>query len=112
LTQTPTKAASESAHAAVATLQRVADEHLGHEERDVDPVYVANRNSPEMKEMGRKFSRDRKPRAAGEFFAWLQNGATAEERAALRSEVPAPVVLILGRVLGRRYHSQIAPAWR
>jgi hypothetical protein len=62
--------------------------------------------------MGKKFSRDRKPGEAGNFFAWLQNGAGADERASLRAEVPAPVVFILGRLLGRRYRNQVAPAWR
>ena len=112
LEQTPTKAAAGDAHTAMATLTDVAEEHLTHEERDVDSVYVANRNSPAMKEMGRKFSRDRKAAEAGNFFAWLQNGASAEERAALRAEVPPPVVAILSRVLGRRYRSQVAPVWR
>ncbi|HZC73750.1 MAG TPA: hemerythrin domain-containing protein [Jatrophihabitans sp.] len=112
LVQTPTKAAAGEAHAAFETLKAVAEEHLAHEERDVDSVYVANRNTPEMKAMGRKFSRDRKPHEAANFFAWLQNGASAEERASLRAEVPAPVVAILTRALGRRYRSQVAPVWR
>jgi hemerythrin-like domain-containing protein len=112
LVQTPGKAVAGDAHAAMATLTDVAEEHLTHEERDVDPVYVANRNSPEMKAMGKKFSRDRKPGEAGNFFAWLQNGAGPEEQASLGAEVPKPVVFILGRLLGRRYRTQIAPVWR
>lgn len=112
LAQSPTKANAEDAHAAMVTLRAVAEDHLAHEERDVDPVYVANRNSPEMKAMGKKFARDRKPVEAGNFFAWLQNGASAEEQASLRAEVPGPVVFVLGRLLGRRYRSQIAPVWR
>jgi hypothetical protein len=112
LVQSPTKAAADEARGAMAALNDVAEEHLAHEERDVDPFYVANRNSPQMKEMGRKFSRDRKPGAAGNFFAWLQNGASAEERNSLRAEVPAPVVAILTRLFGRRYRRDIAPIWR
>jgi hypothetical protein len=112
LRQTPTKAAADEACAAFEALKAVAEEHLEHEERDVDPVYVANRNTPEMKAMGRRFGRDRSPRHAADFFAWLENGASAEERAGLRAEVPAPVVAIVGRLLGRRYRSQVAPVWR
>ena len=52
------------------------------------------------------------PSTAGQFFAWLQDGASAEETAALKSIVPGPVVLVLGRVLGRSYHRRIAPVWR
>lgn len=112
LQQTPTKAAADEAHAAFETLRQVAEEHLAHEERDVDTVYVANRGTPEMKAMGRRFGRDRSPRQAADFFAWVENGASAEERAGLRAEVPAPVVAVFSRVLGRRYRGQVAPVWQ
>jgi hemerythrin-like domain-containing protein len=112
LAQSPTKAAANDAHSAMAALRDVAEEHLSHEERDVDPIYVANSGGPEMKEMGRKFSRDRSPRAAGEFFAWVQNGASTEERAGLRSQVPPLVLFVLSRLVGRRYGNEIAPIWR
>jgi iron-sulfur cluster repair protein YtfE (RIC family) len=39
LVRTPTKAAADAAHAAMVTLKDIAEEHLAHEERDVDPVY-------------------------------------------------------------------------
>jgi hypothetical protein len=112
LAQTPTKAAADEAHAALSTLKDVAEEHLVHEERDVDPIYVAKRGTTEVKAMGRKFARDRNPRAAGDFFAWIQNGASSEERAALRAEVPPPVIAIFSRVLGQRYRRTVAPVWR
>jgi hypothetical protein len=64
-----------------------------------------------MKARGRKFAK-RNPKDAGNFFAWLVNGATAEERAALSADVPGPVVAIFSRVLGRRYRRTVAPAWR
>ncbi len=112
LQQTPTKAAASETQAAFETLKEVAEEHLDHEERDVDPAYVAKRGTPEMKAMGRRFSKDRSLLRAADFFAWLENGASAEERAGLRAEVPAPVVAIVGRVLGWRYRSRVAPVWR
>lgn len=52
------------------------------------------------------------PRAAGWFLAWLEDGGPDEARRFLASEVPAPVRLVLGRVLGRRYHRTVAPVWR
>lgn len=107
-----TRVAADEAHAAIANLREVAEEHLTHEERDVEPFYIANRGTPEIKGMSRKFSRDRSPVRAGDFFAWIENGASADERAALRAEVPGPVIVIFSRVLGRRYRTQVAPVWR
>jgi hypothetical protein len=48
---------------------------------------------------------------AGQFFAWLTDGMTDEGRSYLKSTVPTPVVFVLGRLLGRRYHKDIAPVW-
>jgi hypothetical protein len=111
LTRTPTEAAAKDAAAAIADLQAVVDEHLAHEEAELEPVYQANRKGPEMKEMGRKFSK-RGGKASGNFFAWVMNGASAEEKAALRVDVPAPVIAILPRLLGRQYTKTVAPVWQ
>lgn len=106
----PTGDSATSARLAVGALAAVADEHLQHEEADLDPIYLQNSDRPEIKAMGRRFAR-RRPSELGDFMAWLQNGATAEERSALRQNVPPPVVAILGAVFGRRYKREIAPVW-
>lgn len=111
LQQTPTKATADQARTAIATLRSVAEEHMAHEERDVEPLYLAKRNMPELKAMSRKFARDRSPLRAGDFFAWLENGASAEQRAGLRRELPPAVLAVFSRVLGRRYRKQVAPVW-
>lgn len=111
LERTPTRAAADEARAAIGTLQQVAEEHFGHEERDVDPVYTTKRDTPELKAMSRKFAR-RSPLRSGDFFAWLENGATAAERDGLRQSVPPPVVAVFSRVLGQRYRRIVAPVWR
>lgn len=111
LANSPTGASAKDAAAAIAILQAVADEHLAHEEAELEPVYQANRGGRAMKEMGRKFAK-RNPRDAGNFFAWILTGATAEEKAALRVEVPPPVIAILPRLFGRRYRRTVAPVWR
>ena len=59
--------------------------------------------------MGREFGK-RSPVFAGRFFAWVTDGATAEERAAM--EVPAPVFAVLNGVWGRGYRKDVAPVWR
>ena len=111
LARTPTAASAQDAAAAIANLRAVVDEHLAHEETELEPVYQANRKGAEMKEMGRKFAK-RKPTEAGNFFAWLLNGATPEEKAALRVDVPPPVIAILPRLFGRRYRRTVAPIWQ
>ena len=70
-----------------------------------------NKDTPELKAMGRKFGKVAPP-VAGTFFAWLQDGANAEELAAIRTSVPGPVLAILGGLFGWKYRRQIQPAWR
>jgi hemerythrin-like domain-containing protein len=96
---------------AVTTLRTVAGEHLDHEEAEIEPVLLAKRDTPELKAMGRKFARV-SPAEAGTLTAWVQDGATAEERAALRQNIPAPVVAIFNAVFGRKYRRTISPTWR
>lgn len=110
LAENPSGESVASARAAVTALTAVADEHLRHEEADLEPTYDEHRDRPEIKAMGRKFAR-RRPSELGDFMAWVQNGASAEERSALRKNVPPPVVAVFG-LLGRRYKREIAPVWR
>ncbi len=95
----------------VALLRTVAGEHMDHEEAEIEPVYLGKQDAPEIKAMGRKFGR-MSPAAAGTLFAWIQDGATAEEQAALRQNVPRPVVGIVNLIFGRTYRRTIAPTWR
>jgi len=111
LRNSPSAANAQAARDAVAKLSSVAVEHLDHEEADLEPFYLAKKDTPELKAMGRKFGQ-MSPPAAGTFFAWLQDGATSEEAASLRRNVPGPVVAILGGVFGRTYRRTIAPVWR
>jgi hemerythrin-like domain-containing protein len=107
----PSAANAQAARDATAKLSAVALEHLDHEETDLEPFYLARKDTPEIKAMGRKFGKVPPP-AAGTFFAWLQDGATSEEMANLRHSVPGPVLAILGGVFGRTYRRTIAPVWR
>jgi len=99
------------ARAAVATLQAVTVEHLDHEEAILEPVYQARRDDPAIKAMGRQFGRE-KPAVAGPFFAWLSDGATAQERAGIEANVPRPVLALVGGIFGRGYRRDVAPVWR
>ncbi len=107
-------ASAEDAAAAQASferLQEVTVAHLDHEEGEIEPVYLEHKDSPPIKEMGKKFAKV-SPARGGHFFAWLVDGATDEENAAIRSTVPGPVLTVLLGIFGRRYRREIAPAWR
>jgi DUF438 domain-containing protein len=112
-----TFAASASAADAAAARQTVThtrtvvEDHLAHEERDLEPQMAPHLESDEWKAVEKKLSRQ-PPKVAGQFFAWVTDGMSDEHRAYLRSVVPPPVVLVLGKVFGRRYHREVAPVWQ
>ena len=61
--------------------------------------------------MGKKFSRRSGPATAGVFFAWVQDGASPQEQAALAASVPGPVLKVMSGLFGRRYRKEVAPVW-
>jgi hypothetical protein len=108
---TATAADAAAARDAMANLQTVAVAHLDHEEQEIEPVYLTHAEDPEMKAMGKKFGKV-SPTKGGTFFAWVTDGATAEEMAALTESVPKPVLTIIGGLFGRGYRREVAPVWR
>lgn len=102
---------SRAALAALEKLQSVTVDHLAHEEAELEDVYLTNRDSPVIKAMGRAFGKVG-AREGGQFFAWLGDGATPDERAAMSQEIPRPVLVIIGGVFGRGYRRNVAPVWR
>jgi Hemerythrin HHE cation binding domain len=100
-----------AARASVARTRAVVDAHLDHEEAELEPLLHGHEGTAEWKAVTAKL-RHRSPGDAGSFFAWLTDGISGADRAALRATVPAPVVVVLSRVFGRRYTRQIAPVWR
>lgn len=111
LTRTAGDAEASTALAAVQRLRDVTTEHLEHEEAEIEPVYLAKRDTPEIRAMGKAFGKV-SPSRGGRFFAWLLDGASPEERAAVSRDVPGPVLTIIGGVFGRGYRRDVAPAWR
>jgi hemerythrin-like domain-containing protein len=106
-----TKADADAARTAMATLEATTTSHLDHEEATTEPVLAANHDAPAIKEMGKQFGRRASIGTAGTFFAWVQDGATPEERTALRGSVPGPVLAIIGGIFGRKYRKEVAPVW-
>ena len=109
--RTATRVDADAAAVAMRRLQTTTASHLDHEELETESLLVQHEGDPAMKEMGKKFSRRTGPAKAGIFFAWVQDGATAEEKAALAAQVPRPVLAIIGGVFGRRYRKDVAPVW-
>lgn len=100
-----------AARASFTELQAVTVTHLDHEEAEIEPIYQAHADSPEMKAMGRKFGKV-SPSEGGRFFAWVTDGASAEESEAITGSVPGPVLMIIGGIFGRSYRRDVAPVWR
>jgi len=101
-----------AARSAITELRTVALEHLEHEEADLEPFLLSHKGNPDLRAMGRQMGREYKLPEAGVFFAWLQDGADPDEKAALRKEVPGPVVAMLTRVFGGKYRRTVAATWR
>ncbi len=100
-----------AARQAFERLQAVTTTHLDHEEAELEPVYLAKKDTDEVKAMGRAFGKV-SPARGGRFFAWVTDGASPEELAAVKREVPGPVLAIVGGIFGRGYRKDIAPVWR
>src|SRR3954470_8046554 len=105
------RADADTAAAAMQRLQTTTLTHLDHEEQETESALAQHEGDPAVKEMGRKFSRRTGPVKAGTFFAWMQDGATAEEMVALQGSVPRPVTAVLSGLFGRRYRKEVAPTW-
>jgi len=111
LARTATRADADVAAAAMQRLQATTVTHLDHEERETEPTLAQHEGDPVMKEMGKGFSRRMGVVKAGVFFAWLRDGATADEESALTAQVPRPVLAVISGLFGRRYRKDVAPVW-
>ena len=111
LTRTAGVEDSEKVLAALQKLQAVTVSHLDHEEAEIEDFYLSKRETPEMKAMGKAFGKV-SPARGGRFFAWVLDGASQDERAAVTREVPGPVISIIGGVFGRSYRKNVAPVWK
>lgn len=111
LTRTAGRAEADAALAAFEHLQTVTVQHLQHEEDELEGVYQANRDTPEIKAMGKAFAKV-SPARGGRFFAWVLDGASPEERAVVHHEVPGPVLAIIGGVFGRGYRKNVSTVWQ
>ena len=112
LGRSASRADAELAAAAMERLQATTITHLDHEEAETEERITSNEDDPALKQMGKQFSRRSSPAKAGVFFAWMQDGATPQEQAALRANVPGPLVTVLSGLFGRRYRREVATVWK
>jgi hemerythrin-like domain-containing protein len=112
LGRSASRADAELAAAAMERLQATTITHLDHEEAETEERVTSNEDDPALKQMGKQFSRRSSPAKAGVFFAWMQDGATPEELAGLRANVPGPLLTVLSGLFGRRYRREVATVWK
>ncbi len=111
LAATAGKADAEAAAESVVATRAVVERHLRHEEHELEPEVARHHDTEAWRAVEKKL-RGGSPRAGGEMFAWLLDGADREADSFVRSTMPRPVLLLLSRVLGAGYHRSIAPVWR
>jgi hemerythrin-like domain-containing protein len=111
LAQTAKATDAEAALRAFEHLRTVTVAHLDHEEAELEPVYLAKRDDPVIKAMGRKFGKV-SPVRGGRFMAWLTDGASPDEMASIKGNVPPPVLAIIGGIFGRGYRKDVASVWK
>jgi hypothetical protein len=102
----------EQARTAFAELAEAVETHFTHEERDLEPFQAQVQATPPMRRAVREIRRTQRPAQAGNFLAWLADGADPAASAFVMQQIPAPVLFVLSRLLGRSYTRKIAPVWQ
>ncbi|MGH3362330.1 MAG: hemerythrin domain-containing protein [Nocardioides sp.] len=109
-----TSASATDAAAAADAVRRglpVVEIHLAHEEAELEPLMQPHLESAQWKAVERQL-RKQPPTRTGWFFAWIQDGASAEVMGYLGSAVPAPVRFVFANGFGRGYQKSVAAVWR
>ncbi len=107
----PTAAEAGAAADEVARAREVINQHLAHEERDVEAPLGNLEDDAEFKALSKKL-RPASIVDAANALAWMQDGAGERERSSLRATIPGPVVTLLTLLLARRYRREVASVWR
>jgi len=103
-----TAADAASAAAAVRELDDAASEHFTHEESEI--VELCSQADPvALKAAFKKLGRSAGLREGLWFMQWVSDGASADDRAFLRTVIPPPVHWISKTVTGRSYATSTAP---
>jgi len=107
----PTPDHAQTARATLLRFRAVLEHHLDHEECDLGPVAHRCATTPQLHAAERAVRQEHR-KDGGAFFAWLLDGASPDEAAALRRFVPPPVLRARTLLGGRAYTKTIAQVWR
>jgi hypothetical protein len=110
LVRAPACQQADNARVAFEQLRSVTMAHLDHEETELEQVYLVNKDHPAIKEMAKTLAKVG-PVRGGRFFAWLLDGASPGQRAALSDTVPGPVLKVITGIFGRGYKKNVASVW-
>ena len=83
--------------------------HLAHEERDGLPLIGVALTAAEWRGVGFRIARKNGLSNGGEMFAWMLDGAGAEDAAATMSQLPPPLRLLYRAVWKPRFNK--TPRW-
>jgi Hemerythrin HHE cation binding domain len=101
-------ATAEDAASAVRELNGAATEHFTHEEGEI--VELCSQADPvALKAAFKKLGRRAGLREGLWFMQWVSDGASADDKAFLRTVIPPPVHWISKTVVGRSYATSTAP---
>jgi hemerythrin-like domain-containing protein len=97
-----------TAASAVTELQAAATEHFTHEESEI--VELCSQADPAaLKAAFKKLGRNAGLREGLWFMQWVSDGASADDKAFLRTLIPPPVHWISKTISGRSYATSTAP---
>jgi len=106
----PSPSRAAEARAAIGELGEILLAHLAHEEAELEPWAATVHDTPQLKQAAVAVRRAFKGQT-GTFVAWLLDGASPDDAAGLKKEIPPPVVAFLNAVPGRHYRKNIAGVW-
>jgi hemerythrin-like domain-containing protein len=107
----PSAANAARARGAMSGLAETLTTHFAHEERELEPVFVDHVQSAPLQAAQQAVRKTQPGTQGGQFFAWLRDQQSDADKAVLTRLVPAPVLFVLSRVVGRGYQKNIAPVW-
>ena len=110
LGEDPSADNAEAARTVFSGLFGIIEDHLVHEERDLEPFTASHSGAPQLKAAAAS-ARKSHTEGGGVFFSWLSDGIDDDAARAMRREVPAPVLFMLTRLGRRNYQRRIASAW-
>jgi len=101
----------EQTRQAFVELGQAVETHFAHEEADLEAFTASVSDTVPMRKAQQQVRRSQSPTQLGGYLAWLQDEADADALAYLKAAIPRPLLVIVSRLLGRRYRREIAPIW-